>query len=280
MTKSNLVIPIVTYHSVDGSGSVISTDAGTLARQMEHLALAGYRSVSLQEAAGLLSGAQPPQSPMIALTFDDGFSSVCDVALPILRDFGFTATVFLVTDSLGAGSPWLGAGERIARFRVMNAREVERLLAAGWQIGGHSATHRILTDLPDDQLNRELDRCLSALHSLSGQSGFWLAYPYGAFDGRVRDSVRQRFAGACSTLLGFASPHSDLFALERIDMYYLKRPVVYRSLGSRRFAAYLAFRRLLRHLRARAKIISHFAVGSQACRQGAQDATVQWKTKK
>lgn len=242
-------VPVLTYHSIDGSGSVLSTDAATLARQMEHLARAGYRSATLQETVGILAGAKPQPSPLVALTFDDGFSSVHDVALPILRDFGYTATVFLVTDSLGAESTWMGGG-RIPRFRLMTVREVERLLAAGWQIGGHSATHCRLTDLADGPLCRELDRCYASLQSLSGQRAFWFAYPYGAFDRRVRESVRRRYAGACGTLLDLASTRSDPFALERIDMYYLRRPAVYRSFGSRRFAAYIALRRLLRRLRA------------------------------
>jgi peptidoglycan/xylan/chitin deacetylase (PgdA/CDA1 family) len=246
-----LRLPILTYHSIDESGSVISIDSKSFVLQMEYLAKNGYRTLTLAEAALLLQGKVPPSPRAVVLTFDDGYSNVYESALPVLKRFGFTATVFLVSGSQGGESLWLTPRERFPRLRTMRLAEVEAILAAGWKIGGHSASHRRLTKLGTDRLEEELDASRAFLESLTGDSNFWFAYPYGAYDAGIRDMVARRFAGACTTRLGFASAASDRYGLERIDTYYLQRPFLWQSLETRRLAAYLAVRRLLRRCRYR-----------------------------
>jgi peptidoglycan/xylan/chitin deacetylase (PgdA/CDA1 family) len=248
-------LPILTYHSVDGSGSVISTSPAVFRAQIEFLAKSGYSGLTLSQALPILRGAACPVPGAVAITFDDGFQSVCTEALPVLEDHGFKATVFLVSDYLGSAGPWLQPDAGFPRFPLMRADGAERLLASGWEFGGHSATHAHLTGLTDDELDRELQQCKSGLRRLCGLDPFWFAYPYGEFDRRVQDGVRLLFGGACGTRLGYASAQSDLYALERVDMYYLRHARIYRSFGCRRLAAYLRLRSWARTLRGPAAAI-------------------------
>ncbi len=247
--RLSLRVPILTYHSIDESGSVISIDPKSFVLQMEYFAKSGYRTLTLAEAALLLQGKVPPIPRALVLTFDDGYSNVYESALPVMKHFGFTATVFLVSGCRGGESLWLTPRERFPQLRTMRLEEVEAILAAGWKIGGHSASHGRLTTLKTDQLEEELDASRAFLESLTGDSDFWFAYPYGAYDAGVRDKVARHFAGACTTRLGFASTTSDRYGLERIDTYYLQRPFLWQSLETRRMAAYLAVRRVMRRCR-------------------------------
>ena len=93
-----------------------------------------------------------------------------------------------------------------------------------------------------DALERALDRPADVF-----------AYPYGAYDDRVRALVSTQFALACSTRLAFAGPGSDVLGLERLDVHYLRRPRVFRRLWAPGMRAYLGARRALRELRAGAR---------------------------
>lgn len=78
-----------------------------------------------------------------------------------------------------------------------------------------------------------------------------LAYPYGTYDEKVKRLARAHFALACSTRLDFARSGSDLFALERLDMYYLGRLMMFRRLFSKKIDSYIRLRRVIRDLRGR-----------------------------
>ncbi len=94
-------IPVLTYHSIDNSGSVISTGPETFRKQMQILADADFNVVSLKTLGKSLleNAALPPKT--IVLTFDDGFQNFYTTAFPVLNEYNFPATVFLITDYCG-----------------------------------------------------------------------------------------------------------------------------------------------------------------------------------
>jgi len=187
--------------------------------------------------------------PSIAITFDDGLRSVYQQALPVLEKHGFHATVFLVTECLGQSSPWLDSSGAIPRFPLMTETEIRDLVSHGWEIGGHSTKHSHLTEMDDERLGEDLARCQASLREIAGSAASWFAYPYGILNPRVKQMVGRSFNGACTTELAFADPGSDPFELERIDMYYLRDPCLFRGLDTAWLHRYLAFRRILRKLR-------------------------------
>ncbi len=88
-------VPILTYHSIDDSGSIISTSPDKFRSQMRHLRDKHFNVISLKEVVTNIRKKSPLPRRSIAITFDDGFKNVYNIAYPILKNYGFTATVFL-----------------------------------------------------------------------------------------------------------------------------------------------------------------------------------------
>ncbi len=94
-------IPILTYHSIDDSGSVISTPPHKFRDQMQILQDRRFNIISLNNLVHFMRNKQPLPSKTAVITFDDGFKNFYLNAYPILQEFGFTATVFLVPGHCG-----------------------------------------------------------------------------------------------------------------------------------------------------------------------------------
>ena len=94
-------LAILTYHSVDDSGSVLSTPPETLARQMACLAELGYRGASLLEVVNHSRHVGHWPERTVAITFDDGYENNLRLAQPILARHEFTASIYLISGHVG-----------------------------------------------------------------------------------------------------------------------------------------------------------------------------------
>src|SRR5262245_13343008 len=139
MTQSSS-IAILAYHSLDDSGSVLSTSPRVFAEQMKVLRDAGVNVVSLSEVADEI-GASSNRENEVRLTFDDGFRSVYEHGLPVLQTHGFPATVFLVTDFCEKTNSWPGQTLRMDGQPLLRWREIQEMSRAGISFGSHTRTH-------------------------------------------------------------------------------------------------------------------------------------------
>src|SRR5262245_46670162 len=130
-------VAILTYHSLDDSGAVLSTPPRIFAAQMQSLHERGIRVIPLSEVGQALSGQAGPE-PLLALTFDDGFRNVYEYGLPVLQRYGFAATVFLVTDYSGAANAWPGQPAAVERRPLLGWAEVKEMSGAGIAFGSHT----------------------------------------------------------------------------------------------------------------------------------------------
>jgi peptidoglycan/xylan/chitin deacetylase (PgdA/CDA1 family) len=102
----------------------------------------------------------------------------------------------------------------------MSPAQMRALDAAGVTIGSHTSTHARLTELPAEQVTRELSDSKKQLEDLLGKPVCYFAYPYGLFNPAVRDAAEQSgYRGACSTRAGFNREGEDRFLLRRIDVF-------------------------------------------------------------
>ncbi len=243
-------IGILTYHSLDTSGSVVSTAPGRFADQIACVADLGYRGITMREAVAhrAATGSWPPQR--VVLTFDDGYASVYELARPILLRYGFTATLFLVTRHVGGWNDWEPPPAGLGARPILSWQQVAELSAAGMEIGAHTRTHRNLPELPAAAAAGEIVASREEIESHLHQPVESFAYPFGRRSAALEEIVRREFRAACTTVLRRAR-HDALTRLPRIDAYYLRSPDRLRRLLNGQLDRYLTLRRwgrALRHL--------------------------------
>jgi peptidoglycan/xylan/chitin deacetylase (PgdA/CDA1 family) len=236
---------VLTFHSVDNSGSVLSIAPEELRSLVGAIRRSGHRIAPLQEVLE-----SPAEADQIALTFDDGIGSLHQHALPILRDEGAPATVFLISDYVGRNNRWPSLPQRAPTMDLMSWAEVEELYAAGWAVEAHTATHPDLRRLTDDAIRDEFQRGNDAIQAHLGCCPTIVAYPYGFWDERVRDLAASAYRYAVTTQMGVLPVEViDPHLIPRLETYYIRAPKIHSHFGTRTFSAYLAARTMLRRLK-------------------------------
>jgi peptidoglycan/xylan/chitin deacetylase (PgdA/CDA1 family) len=228
---------ILTYHSIDDSGSVISISANEFERHLESLAASAVPVVPLREV-----GKRPGS---VALTFDDGFRNFRTVAAPVLERYGFSATIFVVSGFCGRDNQWPGQPAHVPVFPLMDWEEVRDVAARGYEIGAHTAHHPDLRKLPPGEASREMTECKADIEQRLGRPATQFAYPYGS----VPSKILPPFDLACGTRLSFLGSNDDPLNLPRIDAYYLRTGPAAGSLFSGPAGLYFTARGILRNLR-------------------------------
>jgi len=236
---------ILTYHSIDDSGSVLSTAPRIFAEQMRILYEQGY-AVALLDTVLDNHHIDPLSKGRVAITFDDGFRNVYEHALPVLQRYGFPATVFLVTDYCGKANDWPGQPAHVHRHALLSWPQIREMSAAGMTFGSHTRTHPNLRAVALGDMEEELRGSKCQIEDAIGRPVTSLAYPYGGYSLDVKRLAGQCFTIACTTTLDFVRLGSDRLALERLDTYYLRHPTWLRRLFSPEMDAYVGFRRYLR----------------------------------
>ena len=154
--------------------------------QMHYLRDHGYHPMS---AAAVLDrvehGALLPRKPVL-ISFDDGCESVYSRALPILREFGFPALLF-VTTSPDA----VVFHEGNAAQRRVTADEIRALDAAGVAIGSHGVTHQPLEAMSEERIEAELGESKRILEEILGKPIDALGVPLNWYGRRVRSAAER-----------------------------------------------------------------------------------------
>jgi peptidoglycan/xylan/chitin deacetylase (PgdA/CDA1 family) len=238
-------LPILTYHALDATGSVISTEPAHFVATIDALAAAGFRCVDLGD---WIAQGRPVVERGFALTFDDGLRSILEIAGALLER-GLRATVFLVTDRIGGDNNWPGQPHTVPRARLLGWRDIEALAARGFAFAAHGRTHRRLDQCDDRALESELRGSRDAVEQRLGQPCRLLAYPYGLAPYRVRRAAMRHFDAALGTRLDVATAAQDLFMLARIETYYLRSRRVLDRLRAGRAGGWLRVRRVMRAAR-------------------------------
>lgn len=224
--------PILAYHrtcSPTQYGIDITPDV--FETQIRWLAENGYASTTLNNLH---------QRKKIVITFDDGHKDTFTTAFPILKKYGFTATIFLNTSFLGK-TYWV-EGRRPDKvtwneqqpahfdaksptsrvYSFMTWEEAAELKDAGWDIGSHGVTHPFLTDLAPAELKAELENSRRQISEKLSVNPQFFCYPSGDNNAAVRQAVKA--AGYQGAVL--SKSHYDLFyhwhdpfALDRIGVW-------------------------------------------------------------
>jgi peptidoglycan/xylan/chitin deacetylase (PgdA/CDA1 family) len=201
-------VPILCYHRFAGRPGKLAVSPTAFAAQMEFLAQNNYRVISLGELQRFLEGREPLPRRSVAITIDDGYRSTYDVAYPILKKYGFRATVFLYGDFVGAGD-------------ALTWSQMQELSKSGLiDIQPHSKTHRnLVLRLPKesdaqyrDRIQMEVEIPSATIAERLTTKIRYFAYPYGDTNDIVVEALKQRgFALGLTVTPGgngsFASPY-------------------------------------------------------------------------
>jgi peptidoglycan/xylan/chitin deacetylase (PgdA/CDA1 family) len=236
------VLAILTYHSLDTSGSILSVAPQRFAEQMAHLARLGFQGMSLRAAVAYrhTHGTWPERG--VVLTFDDGYANCYEAALPVLRQHGFTATVFLVNGHVGGYNDWEPPLALLGTQPMLTWGQVAALAQAGLEIGAHTVTHRDLQRLTTAEIEGEISACRDDIARRLGTQVESFAYPFGSTSPLVCELVQRAFRTACTTILKRAETE-PLHRLPRIDMYYIRSLSMLERLLTGHLDRYLAMRR-------------------------------------
>jgi len=234
---------ILTYHSIDDSGSPISVSPSVFAQHAAWLRSGRVRVATVPDLLEL-----PDHADALAVTFDDGFRNFSEAAA---RLEGLPVTLFVVTEHVGRTNAWGGrdaAGIPILPLLDWNA--LGELASRGVTLGAHTRTHPRLTALPSSQVQDELCGSAERLRAELGVGADIVAYPYGSVSATVVSAAASVFRWGCTTRLRALGGDERALELPRLDMYYFRRPGQLEAWGTRAFRARLGARRVLRVARA------------------------------
>ncbi len=215
-------IPILMYHAIENVPSYrspyyeTSTSPYMFARHMKFLSENGYETVTLEQAIAAFDKPLGERRPIV-LTFDDGYRSVYTNACPILRAYGFTGTVFLISGL---------TGDRRMQFREMDCltwSEAREMQQDGMSIGSHTATHPVLAALSRAAIDRELGRSKAEIEDHLGRPVKSFSYPFAFPEANSRlvsclagTLEKYGYENGVSTTIGTAGPGDPRYFLPRL----------------------------------------------------------------
>ena len=219
-------IPVLTYHSIDGSRSPISVTPDEFRTQLASLRDGGWRGLSMDEYVAT-AGIVHPQPRTLLITFDDGYRNFVEYAVPLLREYGFPATMFVPVDYVGRRPTWLERDcrltldlldhvrfadddrralarctEMLLRDELLGWDDLRALLAENIDVQSHSAGHHFMTQLTPDEATDDLRRSRIEIERQLGVSVSAVAYPYGDANEKVGRSATE-----AGFKVGFVSDH-------------------------------------------------------------------------
>ena len=239
---------ILTYHSISDGDSPLKIAPKLFAQQMEWLH-ANVHTVPLGEIVAAIRAGKTLPYRTVVLTFDDGFRDFYLNAAPVLRRLKLPCTVFLASGYTGRTNAWPGQPAWVKKEELLSWQEVSELDDDGFTFGAHTVNHPDLTALPISLAEREIVASKAQIEEYLGKPVEFFAYPYGRWNASLRELVGQHYRGACATAAAAVGPNSDLLALPRADVNYLRHPACFHRAFTSSFSAYLFARRLVRRLR-------------------------------
>lgn len=238
-------IPIITYHEIGDNASPLFTSGDSFRTHLEALAKAGYRTIDLAQLNDLIVGSEPLPDDCIVLTFDDGYRSFLEQAYPLLKQYGFSATVYLISDYCGKDNQWSGQSASAPKSPLMSFDEVRGVIGDTVKIGCHSRSHCLLTKADSFTLEQELVFSKHLIEQELGQCVDTFAYPYGVTNEHITELARLHYRTAVTTQMGTAGKRTDLLLMPRIDACYLNEALIARLRNSSA-SLFLATRNMLR----------------------------------
>ena len=219
-------IPILMYHALaeqrDPFASPLHLSPDMFRRQIEWLASNRYQAITPDELPSKLSKNKDGDK-FCLISFDDGYHSLFVHAAPLLKKYGFAATLYLTAaitgqnnfDAMQGVDPvTIPAGDR-----PLSWQEVKEMAANGWSVQSHSVSHADHSRLSSDQMLQELNESKRIIEQQTGQPVHHYAFPFGKYNAAALKMVKEAgYKSAATVHSGLCSATGDPYRLPRLEL--------------------------------------------------------------
>lgn len=212
---SEYQIPILLYHRIVNDQSKIGKHKTyvwekNFREQMKFLKENGYQTITFNEID------KEYAKKKIILTFDDGYEDNYTLLFPILKEFGFTAVIYLVT-KLQRNEWAMKEGE--PELKMMTKEMIKEMSDYGIEFGGHTRTHVDLQSTSKEKLQDEITGNKKDVEEITGKYALSFAYPFGAYKDETLQAVQEAgFKFGITTIFGPEKWSQDLMRIRRIEV--------------------------------------------------------------
>ena len=208
--KHQYVVPVLMYHRIsDGPNESLYVKPVNFMRQMGYIKWRAYNVVTLDELVEGIKNGKRFKRNTVVITLDDGYEDNYLSACRILKNNGFPATIFLISN-------YIDKKDEFLKWRQIK----EMLKDSKITFGGHTKSNVYLPDIKNKgRLKNEIAGCKRDIEAKIGQKIDYFCYPTGGFTEEIKEIVKEAgYKGACTTNRGFTQLNKDVYELKRIKV--------------------------------------------------------------
>lgn len=208
--KPFYTVPILNYHGIDTPNLGDDTPKVSpqlFEKQMAFIQRMGYRVISPDEYIESLKSHKRLKNAVI-ITFDDGYVDNYSYAFPVLKKYGFPATIFLIAEKTGKHT------------RFLNYEQIKEMQKYGITFGSHTISHRYLPAIKnEEELKNEIFGSKEMLERNLKTRINYISYPVGGYSRHIIDLVKQAgYQAAFTTNRGRKKLNQNIYGLKRIKI--------------------------------------------------------------
>jgi peptidoglycan/xylan/chitin deacetylase (PgdA/CDA1 family) len=210
-------VPVLSYHDFSHAVSnKMTVTKAAFEEQMKFLKENGYRVITMDQLFGFLEFSIQIPRKSVVITIDDGWRSTYDIALPVLKEYGYPATLFIYTDLI------------VGSDKTLSWELVKELSDNGIDIQCHSKTHRHLTAMDSEDsfrkyfedMEKEITESVSLIKKKLNRDVKYFAYPYGETSHLFIELLKKHgFRGAFTVKRGSNPFFTSTFRVSRSMIY-------------------------------------------------------------
>ncbi|MDZ7604182.1 MAG: polysaccharide deacetylase family protein [Cyclobacteriaceae bacterium] len=177
---------------------------------LNYLKTNGFKVLSFGQAVDYIADPSIPYQLKVAcITVDDAFKSFFNNGYPLLKKYGFTASLFVNSETIGGGS-------------FMNWDDIKKVADTGIEIGNHTHSHDYYLNIPvaqrHEQFTEEVKKCQEIIKQQAGLTPVVFAYPFGEFDNEMKLIIKSLGFKAAAAQFSGVMYDDDRFAIPRFPM--------------------------------------------------------------
>lgn len=205
LTKEDYGIPVLCYHGIEPNGNNdLLLEPKKFREQLKYLKDNGYTPITLSELYGYLKEDKAIPEKSVLITFDDGYKSFYANAFPILKEFNFLASVFMISDF-------------VDNSLYLSKEQLKEINDYGIEIASHTAGHEDLSKLTLENQESSMKKSKEALEAILNKPVDFIAYPNGKINNNTKKAVEDSKYKMGFVLSGVLADKKDnIYTLDRM----------------------------------------------------------------